>query len=100
MRVGESTEGLEALASPEGDSGCVGGGEVGSDGRPLEVVVSPPNVPVGDLLRLSTSSVPEDRSRRSSKGEELVSTVGVGEPLLQVSLQEIQVITGPSSSVE
>lgn len=39
--VGVSVEGLELLSSPESDSGSVGGGEVGSERGPLEVVVSP-----------------------------------------------------------
>lgn len=41
MRVGVSVQGLELLSSPEGDSGSVSGGEVSSERRPLEVIVSP-----------------------------------------------------------
>jgi hypothetical protein len=41
VRVGESGEGLELLASPESNSGSVSRDEVGSERRPGEVVVSP-----------------------------------------------------------
>jgi hypothetical protein len=84
--VREAAERLEALASPEGDTGRVSRGEVGALGRPGKEVVTPPGVLVGDLLRLALPAVPVDRGRRALKRQVLIPALGVGQPLLEVSL--------------